>query len=156
MEYVRGKTLDKLIAHKGTDVKEAIRYAIEIADAVATAHAAGIIHRDLKPGNIMVDENGAVKVLDFGLAKWEEAALPGATGGTHSRPGGIIGTVAYMSPEQALGEDLDARTDLFSFGVMLYEMATGSRPFTGNTTAALFDAILNKAPVSPVQLNPQT
>ncbi len=158
MEFVPGKALDSLLGRKGLSLGEALRYAVQIADALAKAHGAGIVHRDLKPGNIMVTDEGLVKVLDFGLAKLIEPEAADERTLTLDRDprtqeGTIVGTVAYMSPEQALGEELDARTDLFSFGVVLYEMATGRQAFTGNTSAVVFDAILNRAPISPVRLN---
>src|SRR6266852_2567122 len=140
MEYVAGKTLDQLIGRKGLRVGESLKYAVQIADALARAHSAGIIHRDLKPSNIMVDEHGLVKVLDFGLAKLTETspaelgqtATMRASEGPHTEEGTIVGTVAYMSPEQAEGKNVDARSDIFSFGSMLCEMVTGQRPFAGD------------------------
>jgi serine/threonine protein kinase len=134
MEYVDGKTLDQLIPRHGMRLNEALKVAVQIADALAAAHEAGIVHRDLKPGNLMMTEKGQVKVLDFGLAKLTEKILPSAEDATltakpDTEEGKILGTVAYMSPEQAEGKKVDARSDIFSFGSVLYEMVTGRRAF---------------------------
>src|SRR5512136_2466476 len=147
MEYVAGKTLDELIPRKGMRLSLALKYAVQIADALARAHGAGIIHRDLKPSNVMVDEHGLVKVLDFGLAKLTEAAGPEAeTAATRTGAGMILGTAAYMSPEQAEGKPIDTRSDIFSFGSMLYEMLTGQRAFRGDTRASTIASILREEP----------
>jgi len=153
MEYVEGRSLAQLIPPKGLPVKQALEYAVEIADALTQAHTAGVIHRDLKPANIMVTGTGHVKLLDFGLARRVRLAESKTTSLTAE--GEVAGTPAYMSPEQARGEELDARTDLFSFGVVLYEMTTGQGPFRGDTPAVVFDATLNKVPVPPARLNPE-
>jgi hypothetical protein len=148
MEYVAGQTIDKLIPPGGMATDQALRYATQVADALARAHAAGIVHRDLKPTNIMVNESGLVKVLDFGLAKL--AAPPSKTSGEDATmattPGMIVGTVAYMSPEQAEGKPIDARSDVFSFGSVLYEMLTARRAFQGQSTAALLSAVTRDDP----------
>jgi Tol biopolymer transport system component/tRNA A-37 threonylcarbamoyl transferase component Bud32 len=152
MEYVEGKTLDELIGRKGLKLNEALKYAVQIADALAKAHAAGIVHRDLKPGNVMVTADGRVKVLDFGLAKLTEAAPVSQDGTTTqtehptTESGMIVGTVAYMSPEQAEGKKVDARSDIFSFGSLLYEMVTGRRPFRRDSPALTLAAILHLEP----------
>lgn len=150
MEYVSGRTLDRLIPRQGMRTAEVLRYAVQMADALAAAHAVGIIHRDLKPGNVMVTESSLVKVLDFGLAKLTKKAGPDeATETIGARPteeGQILGTIAYMSPEQAQGLKLDARSDIFSFGAVLYEMLTGRRAFSGDTNMSTLAAILNREP----------
>jgi len=152
MELVSGRTLAECIGGKPLPLPEALRYAVQVAAALTAAHAAGIVHRDLKPGNIMVAGNGLVKVLDFGLAKLTERIEASESTPTvslqppNTNPGTIIGTAAYMSPEQAEGRRTDARSDIFSFGAVLYEMLTGSRAFTGESQLAILSAVLRAEP----------
>ncbi len=162
MEYVEGKTLDQLIGRKGLKLNETLGYAAQIADGLAKAHAAGIVHRDLKPTNVMVTPEGRVKILDFGLAKLIEGEPAGdlgptATLGRPDKPrteeGYILGTVSYMSPEQAEGKPVDARSDIFAFGAVLYEMLTGQKAFHRDSRIATLAAILNEDPKPALELN---
>lgn len=167
MEFIDGRTLKHRIEGRSMRLAEVLDVGIAVADALAAAHARGIVHRDIKPANIFISGSGQTKVLDFGLAKYaaeqqhvrdnsQTNSIPTAAENMQlTSPGTAVGTVAYMSPEQAMGEELDGRTDLFSLGIVLYEMATGRQAFSGATTAAVFDAILHRTPAAPRKLNPQ-
>src|SRR6202165_6256338 len=162
MELLEGQSLDRMLTGAPPPIARVLEMGVQLADALDAAHKKGSVHRDIKPANIFVTDRGIVKILDFGLAKLlqdEQETLGGDTIGDTAQhlltsPGTAVGTIAYMSPEQARGEELDARSDLFSLGAVLYQMVTGKHPFPGSTSAVIFDNILHNVPVAPVSLNP--
>jgi serine/threonine-protein kinase len=158
MERVRGRTIDRLLNDGGLPLPQLLDLSIQMADALVSAHGQGVVHRDLKPSNVMVDENSRVKVIDFGLAKLltpsPTTTDPEGPTAAQTVEGRILGTPAYMSPEQLNGQPIDHRSDLFSFGILLYELCTGRRPFTGDSTMAVISSILRDAPPAVGTLRP--